>query len=109
LLNVGVEETDGSVSPEIFTLSRSVPNPFHDKTRISYQIKESSNVPAVLKVYDATGKFVRTLVEGKYGSGLQSVYWDGRNETGRRVAPGIYFVRLTAGNYVMTRKMLFLH
>ena len=108
MLNVGVEEVAGTEHPMGFSLSKNFPNPFSGKTTISYQVPNGSNVPVVLKVYDVSGKVIRTLVEGEYGSGLYSVYWDGRNDTGRRVGPGIYFTRLTAGNYVMTRKMLFL-
>ena len=109
MLNVGVEEVAGTEHSMGFSLSKNFPNPFSGKTMISYQVPDGSNVPVVLKVYDVSGKVIRTLVEGEYGSGLYSVYWDGRNETGRGVAPGIYFARLIAGNYVMTRKMLFLH
>jgi flagellar hook assembly protein FlgD len=48
---------------------------------------------------------VRALVDGAMAAGLHDVPWDGRDDAGRGVAPGIYFVRLTAGDVAQTRKV----
>ena len=59
-----------------------------------------------LRVYDIKGRPVRTLVEGQQTQGSKSVTWDGRNDDGMRVPPGVYFYRLTARGSSQTRKMV---
>ena len=106
---VGVGESKETVYPRVFGLSENVPNPFYSRTRIPYQIPDGRSVHTVLKVYDITGKLVRTLVDNQHDPGWYSVYWDGRDGLGKRVTSGIYFMKFTAGNYTNTGKMLFLH
>ncbi|MCK4233850.1 T9SS type A sorting domain-containing protein [candidate division WOR-3 bacterium] len=106
---VGVSESVNTpVYPKLFGLSQNVPNPFYNKTRISYQIPFGKSAHTILKVYDATGRVVRTLVDEDQGPGWYSVTWDGRDGFGKRVSSGVYFTRFTAGNYVKTGKMLYL-
>ena len=59
----------------------------------------SSPGHASLKIYDASGRLVRTLLDDEKGSGLNSpisVFWDLRDERVRRVTGGVYFYRVTA-------------
>jgi flagellar hook assembly protein FlgD len=58
-----------------------------------------------LKVYNMLGQLVATLVEQPQKAGYKSVVWNGRNESGAGVASGIYICRMTAGNFVETRKL----
>ena len=58
-----------------------------------------------LKIYNILGKQVRTLVHEPKGAGSYKVFWDGKDETGKAVASGIYFYQLTAGDYKQTKKM----
>jgi len=51
---------------------------------------------------------VRTLVDEQRPGGRHAVTWDGRNGHGAPVATGVYFYRMRAGGFVMTRKMLLL-
>ena len=89
----------------------SYPNPFRLGTWIPYQLREDAFV--TLTIYDRSGRIVRTLdighqVAGIYTSRFKADYWDGRNELGERVASGIYFYTLAAGDFSATRKMVIL-
>jgi hypothetical protein len=97
---VGVKET-GSSLPVSFMLYQNYPNPFNPSTVISYQLPVASHV--TLKIYDILGKEVATLVDEKKAPGRYNVKFDGS-----RLASGVYFCRMTAGNYVSTRKLLLL-
>ena len=66
-----------------------------------------------MEIYDTTGGIVRNIHIGHqlaaiYESRSKAIYWDGRNEFGERVASGIYFYHLSAGDYSATRKMVIL-
>ncbi|MBI1927242.1 carboxypeptidase regulatory-like domain-containing protein [Candidatus Poribacteria bacterium] len=87
------------------------PNPFNPETWIAYELAEDVNVS--IQIYDVTGRRVRTLDLGQRAAGYyvdraKAAYWDGRNDTGERVASGVYLYRLTAGNYAAMRRMLIL-
>jgi len=90
---------DNGDTPEEYKLSQNYPNPFNPHTRIDYSIPKSGVV--TLKVYNLLGKEVSTLVSENKSAGSYSIIFNGSNLTS-----GIYFYRLTAGNYIETRKML---
>lgn len=96
--------TAQGVLPVRFSLGQSYPNPFNPSTTISYELSAQSTV--ALRVYDTSGRLVRTLVEGSISAGTYSVIWDGRNHSGDVVASGVYFCRLVVGNEQRTRKMV---
>lgn len=91
------EARDGAV------LEQNHPNPFNPTTTISWRLAGAG--PMSLRVFDARGRLVRTLVEGHGEAGPGSVRWDGRDRRGRAVASGVYFYRLTAGSQSFTRRM----
>ena len=101
-----------SLSPAVSvenTLLANYPNPFNPETWIPYQLSASADVS--VSIYAVDGCLVRRLdlghqVEGVYRSRSRAAYWDGRNEFGERVASGLYFYTLTAGDFTATRKML---
>ena len=87
------------------------PNPFNPETWIPYRLAEDANV--TLTIYDLSGGVVRRLnvghqVAAAYERRDKAIYWDGRTEFGERVASGIYFYHLSAGDYSATRKMVIL-
>ncbi len=92
--------------PSSYNLSHAYPNPFNPTTTITYALPEESLVR--LDVYDALGKKVRTLLHQVQGSGYKSYQWDGKNELGSAVSGGLYFVRLNAGNYDHSIKVVYL-
>ena len=90
-------------------LLENYPNPFNPETWIPYQLSESANV--TLHIHSVDGRLARTLVlghqpTGMYHSKSRAAYWDGRNEQGERVASGVYFYTLSAGDFTATRRML---
>ena len=92
-------------------LLRNYPNPFNPETWIPYRLAEDAFV--TLTIYDLTGRVVRAIdvghqVAAVYESRSKAIYWDGRNDLGERVASGVYFYYLSAGDYSATRKMVIL-
>ena len=92
-------------------LLANYPNPFNPETWIPYQLSKPAEV--TLHIYAIDGTPVRTLAfghrpAGMYHSKSRAAYWDGRNEHGERVASGVYFYTLSAGDFTATRKMLIL-
>ena len=97
------------IIPEKTALLHNYPNPFNPETWIPYHLAEPAEV--TLTLYTADGKVVRTLALGHQSAGFyqsrsRAAYWDGRNEVGERVASGVYFYTLTAGEFSTTRKMV---
>jgi hypothetical protein len=94
ILLLGVEER-GAPRSEIVRmgLSTGFPNPFKDRTQIQYSIPSSGHVE--LRVYDSAGNLVRTLLSGDESAGIHTEYWDGRDDSGRELASGVYFSRLS--------------
>jgi len=61
-----------------------------------------------LKVYDLTGRVVRTLVDNVQEPAYYNIRWDGRDDKGKRLASGIYFYRIEVGRFKSTKKMVIL-
>ena len=95
---------DGGDSALRFSLGQSLPNPMRESARIDYVLPAPGTVN--LRVFDAQGRLLRTLVEGEQPAGQASRLWDGRDAQGRRVPTGVYFYRLEAGGEVLTRKLM---
>ena len=101
--------TEVPVVPKRTALLLNYPNPFNPETWIPYQLSAAADV--TVSIYSVDGNLVRTLILGHqtvgvYKSKNRAAYWDGRNEYGERVASGLYFYTLTAGDFTATRKML---
>ncbi len=92
--------------PKKFELSQNFPNPFNANTRIRFSVPKASHVK--LEVYDILGRKVRTLADEDMTAGFKQVIWDGRNQSGDEVASGVYFYRIKATDFVMTKKMTLL-
>ena len=98
-----------SLTPKETELLANYPNPFNPETWIPYRLAEDAFV--TLTIYDGSGRLVRTIEVGHqiasaYESRSKAIYWDGTNELGERVASGVYFYHLSAGDYSATRRML---
>lgn len=87
--------------PTQFRLEQNYPNPFNPTTTIRYALPHKSTVQ--LTVYNAVGQQVVLLVQGEQEAGYYDVKFDGS-----RLASGVYFYRIQAGNFVQTRKLLLL-
>ena len=97
------------VIPENTALLTNFPNPFNPETWIPYQLAKPAEV--TLTIYDIRGRVVRKLAlghqpAGMYRSRSRAIHWDGRNAIGEKVASGIYFYTLKAGDFMATQKLL---
>ena len=97
------------VLPAKTALLSNYPNPFNPETWIPYQLAKSADV--TLTIYDVRGIVVRRLALGHRPAGFyrsrgRAAHWDGRNQIGEKVATGLYFYTLTAGDFNATGKML---
>jgi len=93
----------GNTLPESYVLEQNYPNPFNPSTTINFSLPVASN--ARLEIFNLLGQVVATPFDGMAEAGEHKIVWDGRNSSGVGVASGIYLYRLTAGNFVQTRKM----
>lgn len=101
----GVREAQWSGDQVIKTrLDRPMPNPARTRVAIRYTLDATRRT--LLQVHDLTGRVVRTLCASSVKRGAYSVTWDGRDHYGRSLANGVYFVRLNAGDYRATEKVV---
>jgi len=91
----------GEGIPTTFALRQNHPNPFNPSTRISYDLPEASYVS--LKVYNTLGQEAAALVNGMQTAGSYSVDF-----SASALSSGVYFYRLSAGEFVSMKKMLLL-
>jgi plastocyanin len=92
--------------PKNYSLHQNFPNPFNSSTRISFYLPKSGNVK--LEVYNILGQKIKTLLEKVEEPGAKTIFWDGTDDKGLNASTGIYFYRLTAADFVDTRKMVYL-
>ena len=92
--------------PEVFYVFQGEPNPFHNKTTIKYEIPKTFNVN--ISIYNTLGAKIRTLLNKKQNAGIHTITWDSYNDIGNKVPSGFYFLRLEAGEYKGSRKLLLL-
>jgi photosystem II stability/assembly factor-like uncharacterized protein len=85
-------------------LQQNYPNPFNPKTEIRFDLEKAGL--AKLRIYDSSGRWVRSLLEGSLPAGEHRLHWDGRDHRGRDCASGTYFYRLDTGVKQLKRKML---
>jgi len=102
-----VTDTREAVVPAHYDLYAAVPNPFNPRTMIAYDVP-SGGGRVRLRIYDATGKLVRTLVDREEAEGKHQVGWDGTSNDGQRLASGTYFYSLQGRGFERTLKMTLL-
>ncbi|TES89805.1 MAG: T9SS type A sorting domain-containing protein [Candidatus Cloacimonadota bacterium] len=104
--SVGVAEEPGKTKTFIFGLSQNVPNPVREgKTTIPYST--TREVSVTLKIYDSTGRLVKTLIERQNESaGLKTVYWDCKDKNHHPVPAGVYFYKLATEDRTVTKKLV---
>ena len=96
----GVERPEGEL-PTAFSLEQNYPNPFNPSTMIRFALPEQSSV--TLTVFNTLGQQVATLVEGEMEAGYHNVDFDASH-----LASGVYLYRLSAGDYIQTRRLVVL-
>ena len=112
---IGVIDKDGEFMSAVQTvtirslsasLAQNSPNPFNPETTIRFTMPETG--AATLNVYDASGRLVRTLVNGVSEQGTHDVRWNGLDNNNNPVSSGVYFYRLTSGKFSESKKMVLL-
>jgi hypothetical protein len=95
-------ENDGT-PPALLSRVRCFPNPFNPETMIHFRLATSAGVH--LRIFNARGETIRTLLDGTLSAGDQAVSWNGRDDRGAAVTSGVYFYRLQAGDLTQTGQM----
>lgn len=106
-LTAAPDKSDAPPSAAAFSLQQNAPNPFNPTTQIAFTVPDGG-APVSLRIYDLTGRLVRTLVDGNEPAGTRSVTWSGENDQGQPVPSGTYFYRLTAPSFSEQKKMVLL-
>jgi len=95
----GSSQITETTLPTRYSLSQNYPNPFNATTTIKYQLPAEGDVK--LEVYNLFGQKVATLVDGRQQAGYRSVNWDASE-----ISSGLYFYKLTVGDFTETRRMM---
>jgi len=103
---VSIDQKGDVKIPINFNLEQNYPNPFNPLTTIQYRVNQESEVSII--IYDLMGNEISTLINGYKHPGQYTVLWNGKNNLDQAVGSGIYFCTLQAGNFIQTRKMIYL-
>jgi hypothetical protein len=90
--------------PARFFVHQNYPNPFNPATTIVYELPSTAHV--TVDVFNLLGQRVAILVQEEKQAGIYQINWQGVGDAGYRLSSGIYFLRVTAGAMVSTRKMM---
>jgi len=104
-VSTAVEAAGGDRLPVTPALSQNYPNPFNALTTIEFELSEDG-LTASLQIFNTLGQEVVTLLDDHLPAGHYRLTWDGTDRAGRRVASGIYFCRLRAGDRSRTRRLV---
>jgi len=104
-VTAGVTDEDAPVKWS-YSLGRNRPNPFGASTAISYSLAGEDRVN--IAVYDLNGRHICTLVDEILKPNRYQASWNGANDRGEDVPPGVYFIRYCAGDHVFSRKAILL-
>ena len=102
-----VEYEITSTTDEISTNAVMVtvaPNPFNASTFVTLILPESTDVE--VSVYDAKGARIARVLDQKLSAGAHDLHWNGKNDAGTDLGSGVYFLRVHAGHYRSTRKIV---
>lgn len=103
---VDVKSHSQSSIPSSFELAQNYPNPFNPATTIEYRLPRAAHV--TLRIYNLMGQEVQTLAHEEHQPGVYKIEWDGSNHHGQAVATGLYVVRMVAGDFTKSKKILLL-
>jgi len=99
-------QVGNDIAPGRISLGNNFPNPFNNKTSISFY--GDTNKKVYLYINDIKGRLVKVLLDNKKSQDLKTIHWNGANDLGVKVQSGIYFYTLEIGGFKETKKMLLL-
>jgi hypothetical protein len=85
-------------------LAQSRPNPVLSGTELAFEMENPAQTS--LRIYDLTGKMVRTVLQGNLSAGRHTARWDARDASGNPVSSGVYYYRLEAGGLTATKQLV---
>lgn len=97
---VGIEPVSGSI-PNEFNLYQNYPNPFNPSTKIRFDIPSGNNSKVNISVYNSLGEIVSVLLNTQLTYGSYEVNWNASS-----FSSGVYFYRISAGEFTMVKKMM---
>jgi len=104
IVNVSIDAGDDILKPTVTALTGNYPNPFNPTTKISFSIKEAG--PVSINIYNMRGQLVKTLVNNELENDYYEIVWNGRDNSNKSVASGVYFYKMKTQNYNSTKKMI---
>jgi len=99
-----IEEPD-DILPSVFALHQNYPNPFNIETVIEFDLPNASEVR--FEIINILGQVVYN-VTSRHSAGSHTIYWDGSSNSGQTVGTGVYYYRITTGDFVSSKKMILL-
>lgn len=96
---------DNPVIPKNIELGQNYPNPFSVETVVPYKLNNQADI--IINIYNILGEKVKTFKLGLQINGIHAVIWDGRNNFGNKVAPGIYLYQLLTKDEMLVNKMVY--
>ncbi|HJL74962.1 MAG TPA: FlgD immunoglobulin-like domain containing protein, partial [Candidatus Marinimicrobia bacterium] len=106
LIEVELSIDDEIELPTRIALFPAFPNPFNPRTNIRYDLPQTGYVD--LRIFDLSGREVRTLARGFDHAGAKTVVWDAKDNQGQNVSAGVYVYRLEAAGFVQSQKLIYL-
>jgi len=108
-LNITKYNGEVRVIPSTFALLQNYPNPFNPDTWIPFKLASDASI--TINIYNVNGQLIRTIALGYKAAGAylnkdKAAYWNGMGNLGEKVASGVYFYTLQAGNFTATRRMI---
>ena len=92
--------TEAISLPETFSLDKAYPNPFNPVTTLRFSLPVKAEISLI--VYNLQGRQVLSLIDGNMEAGYHSVLWNADSHSS-----GVYFVKMIAGEYISTQKLMF--
>jgi hypothetical protein len=102
--SVGIDE-QLSV-PKQFEITNVYPNPFNPTTTMTFKVDDLNAF--TLEIFNINGQLIKTFANENLTIGLNSVKWNGLNNTGKLIQSGIYFIQATSGNHVKSKTITLL-
>jgi glucose/arabinose dehydrogenase len=102
----GVRQEESALLPLSVTLEQNYPNPFNPETHISYSLSKSAQVK--LEIFNQIGERIKQLVNEYKNSGTYNIVWNGKMDNGAKAPSGVYFYRLQADDFSVSKKLILL-
>ena len=90
--------------PNMFHMYNAYPNPFNGEMVIPISLEQSQ--PLKIDIYNSSGDYIKTVKNGMANAGKTMIKWNGLTDNGRNSPSGVYFVRCTSADQIITQKIL---